>query len=102
MNKTLARYAPFERLCAFILLFAYCFLSIAVFTGLHTHSVKGVCSLGNFDHYTAEPTEAEGLVLPYTFLSWLASRPDYITPSLYGSGHVDSRAPPLALFLSIL
>jgi hypothetical protein len=102
MSTAMTHHSPTERWCVFVLLCVYCFLSIAVFTPLHTHSAKGACSLGGFDHQFSEPAEAGDPVQPYTLLSWLASQPPCNTPGLHGSPHVDSRAPPRALFLSIL
>lgn len=89
------------RWCAFVSLCAYCFLSIAVFSPLHTHSAKGVCSLGGFDHQFSEPVEAADTVPFCTFLSRLPQQPTHTILGLYGFASVDSRAPPRAFFLSI-
>jgi hypothetical protein len=86
--------APAARWGLALLLACYCFLSLAVYTPLHTHGKAGSCTLNGFDHQwgaTSTPVIAPwGLEL----LSWFGHQAQRVQPDTFPQRSQASRAPP--------
>lgn len=84
-----------------LLLLVYCFLSLAVYTPLHTHGKAGACTLNGFDHQWGD--SAMPVIAPWgpELLSWWEHSAEDLNPATLSVAPHSSRAPPASRFFSI-